>query len=201
MWTKEMFGTDVYHLVMAFVIYSIIGWFVESVYMSICNRKLTNRGFGKGPFCPIYGVGAIAGYLILQPLSDNAFLLYLIGALAATVFEYSVGRLMLKLFGEVWWDYRNKPLNYKGIICLESTIAWGFYALIIIFFLHGRIMRFIDRYDYELGIRVCKIVLTLVVLDYMWRLVHIFDFTLKYLNKFKEIERVKKIEATIRRFF
>ena len=196
-----MFGTDVYHLVMAFVIYSIIGWFVESVYMSICNRKLTNRGFGKGPFCPIYGVGAIAGYLILQPLSDNAFLLYLIGALAATVFEYSVGRLMLKLFGEVWWDYRNKPLNYKGIICLESTIAWGFYALIIIFFLHGRIMRFIDRYDYELGIRVCKIVLTLVVLDYMWRLVHIFDFTLKYLNKFKEIERVKKIEATIRRFF
>ncbi len=200
MWTKEMFGTDLYHLVMAFVIYSVIGWFVESVYMSICNRKLTNRGFGKGPFCPIYGVGAIAGYLILHPLSNNAFLLYLIGALTATVFEYSVGKLMLFLFGEVWWDYHEKPWNYKGIICLESTIAWGFYALIIIFFLHGRIMRFIDLYDYELGIRVCKIVLTLVVLDYVWRIVHIFDFTLKYLNKFQEIERIKKIKATIRRY-
>lgn len=201
MWTKEMFGTDVYHLVMAFVIYSVIGWFVESIYMSICNRKLTNRGFGKGPFCPIYGVGAITGYLILHPLSENAFLLYLIGALAATVFEYSVGRLMLALFGEVWWDYRNKPWNYKGIICLESSIAWGFYALIIIFFLHGRIMSFIDRYDYELGIRICKIVLTLVVLDYTWRIVHIFDFTLKYVNKFKEIEQIRKIKASIRRYF
>ena len=52
MWTKEMFGTDVYHLVAAFIIYSMLGWLVESIYMSICNKKLTNRGFGKGPFCP-----------------------------------------------------------------------------------------------------------------------------------------------------
>ena len=50
MWTKEMFGTDVYHLVAAFIIYSMLGWLVESIYMSICNKKLTNRGFGKGPF-------------------------------------------------------------------------------------------------------------------------------------------------------
>ena len=46
MWTKEMFGTDVYHLVAAFIIYSMLGWLVESIYMSICNKKLTNRGFG-----------------------------------------------------------------------------------------------------------------------------------------------------------
>ena len=54
MWTKELFGTDIYHLVTAFVIYSILGWLVESIYMSFCNKKITNRGFAKGPFCPIY---------------------------------------------------------------------------------------------------------------------------------------------------
>ena len=53
----------------------------------------------------------------------------------ATVFEFLVGKLMLRLFGEVWWDYNNKPCNYKGIVCLESTVAWGFYAVIIIVFL------------------------------------------------------------------
>lgn len=67
-------------------------------------------------------------------------MLYLAGAFTATVFEYMVGRLMLRLFGEVWWDYREKPFNYQGIICLESTIAWGFYAVIIIGYLHQAVM-------------------------------------------------------------
>ena len=64
MWTKEMFGTDVYHLTAAFIVYSMLGWLVESIYMSFCNKKLTNRGFAKGPFCPIYGFGAVIGYLL-----------------------------------------------------------------------------------------------------------------------------------------
>ena len=52
-WTKELFGTDFYHLIAAFIVYSMLGWLVESIYMSFCNRKLTNRGFGRGPFCQI----------------------------------------------------------------------------------------------------------------------------------------------------
>jgi len=71
MWTRHLFGTDLYHLISAFVIYSILGWFVESVYMSLCNRKITNRGFVAGPFCPIYGFGAVVGYMVLHPLAGN----------------------------------------------------------------------------------------------------------------------------------
>lgn len=47
MWTRELFGSDVYHLIAAFIIYSVLGWFVESAYMSFCNHRLTNRGFAK----------------------------------------------------------------------------------------------------------------------------------------------------------
>ena len=50
------YETDLYHFVQWFIIYSFLGWLVESIYMSICNRKLTNRGFAFSPFCPIYGV-------------------------------------------------------------------------------------------------------------------------------------------------
>ena len=67
MWNYEILGTDIYHLLAAFVLYSILGWALESTYMSFCNHKLTNRGFGKGPFCPIYGFGGVLGYLILSP--------------------------------------------------------------------------------------------------------------------------------------
>lgn len=57
MWTREIFGTDVYHLVSAFIIYSMLGWLVESIYMSLCNRKLTNRGFAKSPFARFMDLG------------------------------------------------------------------------------------------------------------------------------------------------
>ena len=97
MWTREIFGTDVYHLVSAFIIYSMLGWLVESIYMSFCNKKLTNRGFAKSPFCPIYGFGAVIGYLVLCPLQKNLFQLYLTGAVMATVFEFLVGKLMLSI--------------------------------------------------------------------------------------------------------
>ena len=87
MWTYELFGTDVYHLIGAFIIYSMLGWLLESIYMSFCNRKLTNRGFAKSPFCPIYGVGAVTGYLILVNFSENMVGVYFAGAILATIFE------------------------------------------------------------------------------------------------------------------
>ncbi len=179
MWTREIFDTDVYHLISAFIIYSMIGWLVESIYMSLCNKKLTNRGFGRGPFCPIYGFGGVIGYLVLRPLSDNLLQLYIAGAFLATLFEFLVGKLMLKLFGEVWWDYNEKPCNYKGIICLESTIAWGFYAIIIVTFLHERVLGMVDRYDMRMGIWVCRIIFFLVTLDYLIKLMQIFNISLK----------------------
>lgn len=188
MWTKELFGTDIYHLVAAFVVYSILGWFVESVYMSFCNRKLTNRGFGKGPFCPIYGFGAVACYLILSPLKGHYIKIYLLGSFLATVFEFIVGKGMIRFLGELWWDYHDKPFNYKGIICLESTIAWGFYALGIIYFLHGAVYSVIDRVDMNIGIGILKIILFLVVIDYIIQLLDVFEINLKE-KKDKVVER------------
>ncbi|MEI3211498.1 MAG: putative ABC transporter permease [Lachnospiraceae bacterium] len=174
MWTRELFGSDVYHLIAAFIIYSVLGWFVESAYMSFCNHRLTNRGFAKGPFCPIYGFGAVIGYLVLNPLSGHYVTLYLTGAFLATTFEYLVGIMMQKLLGEVWWDYTEKPMNYKGIICLESTIAWGFYAIIITMFLHERVLHLIDAMDMAYGRILCIVILAIVTVDYLIRLYLLF---------------------------
>ena len=179
MWTRELFGSDVYHLIAAFIIYSVLGWFVESVYMSFCNHRLTNRGFAKGPFCPIYGFGAVIGYLVLNPLSGHYVTLYLTGALLATTFEYLVGIMMQKLLGEVWWDYTEKPMNYKGIICLESTIAWGFYAIIITMFLHERVLHLIDAMDMAYGRILCIVILAIVTVDYLIRLYLLFKTSIQ----------------------
>jgi uncharacterized membrane protein len=179
MWTRELMGTDVYHLLAAFLLYSIFGWCLESIYMSICNRKLTNRGFARGPYCPIYGFGAVAGYILLSPFKGHYIKLYLIGAFLATIFEFIVGKGMIRFLGDLWWDYNEKPFNYQGIICLESTIAWGFYAIGIIQFVNDGIYKIIDHVSLSIGLWLLRIVFTIVVVDYIVQLTKVFNIDFK----------------------
>ena len=166
-WTKGMLGTDLYHIVQWFLIYSMLGWLVESIYMSVCNRKLTNRGFMRGPMCPIYGVGALTVYFLLRPVCHNIFLLYFSGALVATFLEYVTAKIMLRIFGEVWWDYSQKPFNYKGILCLESTIAWGFYTLGLFLFLHKGVEYIVNSYSFQTGTRVGSVLFLIFSVDFL----------------------------------
>lgn len=177
MWTYNFFGLDIYHIVVGFCIYSVLGWVVESIYMSYCNKKLTNRGFGALPFCPIYGFGATAGFIVLRPLTDNPVLLYIAGAVGATIFEFIVAKLMRKLFDEVWWDYNMKPLNYQGIICLESTLAWGIYAIIVVRHLHTFVMHEVDKMPQMIMKRVCVVLLFAYLIDFTYHVYKAFTMT------------------------
>ena len=150
-WTYQLFGADIYHICAWFWVYSILGWFVESIYMSICFKKITNRGIIKGPICPIYGVGALFVYFTLKPLQGHYVLLYVIGAILATAVEFLVAKIMIRCTGCVWWDYSEKPLNYQGILCVESTLAWGLYTVIMFGFLHNAVMAFTDRISVGTG--------------------------------------------------
>jgi len=179
MWSREILGTDVYHLVAAFLLYSIIGWCLESIYMSFCNKKLTNRGFAKGPYCPIYGFGAVAGYILLSPLKGHYIKLYLAGAFLATLFEFIVGKGMIRFLGELWWDYNEKPFNYQGIICLESTVAWGFYAIGIIQFVNNGVYKIIDCVSLNMGLWILRAVLLIVIADYIFQLAKVFNLNMK----------------------
>lgn len=175
----ELLGTDVYHLLAAFFIYSILGWCLESIYMSFCNRRLTNRGFAKGPYCPIYGFGAVIGYMILSPLKGHYVKLYLAGAILATMFEFIVGKGMIRFLGDLWWDYNEKPFNYQGIICLESTLAWGFYAIGVIQFVNEGVYRLIDNVSIEIGIRLLALIFIVVTIDYIVQLLKTFHVDVK----------------------
>lgn len=166
-WNKVIFGCDGYHVMLWFLTYSMLGWLVESVYMSICNRKLTNRGFAKGPFCPIYGVGALTVFFILRPYSGNGILLFVMGSLLATTLEYVTAVIMQHVFGEIWWDYNDKPFNYKGILCLESSIAWGFYTLFLFMFLHRFVMGLVNRMPVNVGRVVGSILLVVFSMDFL----------------------------------
>lgn len=171
MWSRELLGTDVYHIVHWFFVYSILGWFIESIYMSICNKKITNRGFIRGPICPIYGIGALTVYFILKPFSGDFVLLYFYGSILATALEYLTAKLMIRIFGEVWWDYNNKPLNYKGVLCLESTVAWGFYSVFLFAFLHRFVVAIVASYSVQIGIKIGAVIIAYFMIDFATSLI------------------------------
>lgn len=83
---------------------------------------------------------------------------------------------MIKFLGELWWDYNNKPFNYKGIICLESTLAWGIYALVVVHVLHGAMMRLVDSLDKRLVILMLIVIYFLVFVDYVVQFSEIFGW-------------------------
>ena len=176
MWIEAIKSLDAYHFFALFAIYSMVGWLIESIYMSICNRKVTNRGFARGPFCPIYGVGCIGAYILFSPFKGRYWIIYILGCVTATLFEFVVGKAMIKYMGELWWDYKDKPFNYQGIICLESTLAWGIYALVVVHILHGTVINLVDHLDKRLGVLILVVLYFLVFIDYMVQISQIFGW-------------------------
>ncbi len=172
--TVGLQGMTLYKFAASFVIYSMLGWLVESIYMSFCEKRLVNRGFAKGPFCPIYGFGATIGSIALAPFMKSYLLVYLLGMIFATIFEYLTGVLMIKSLGNLWWDYNDKPFNYRGILCLESTLAWGFYAIGVVYFINVWLLNFIERADRTKMTLFIEVVLFIAVIDYLFKLYGIF---------------------------
>lgn len=127
--------------VLFFFFYCLCGWVWESCYVSIRQRRWVNRGFLHGPLLPIYGSGAIMILLFTLPVRNYPVLLYLSGAAAATLLEYATGAAMERLFKVRYWDYSNQKLNMNGYICLSSSIAWGFFSILLVNLVHPPIAR------------------------------------------------------------
>lgn len=155
-------GVSLYYIISWFFIYSFLGWVWESAYVSVKTGKPVNRGFINGPFCTIYGMGAVSIYLLLKPFGENPAVLYIGGVLAATLLEYITGWLMEKIFHTRWWDYSRKKWNLHGYICLSSSVAWGFFTVLLFKVLQPFVSWLTSLYSERTG----KILLGIVILLY-----------------------------------
>lgn len=120
-----------YNILNWFIIYSFFGWVWETSYVSLKEGEYVNRGFITGPFCTIYGFGAVTVYLVLKPVQQNLLFLFVGGIILATILEYITAVLMETIFHTTWWDYSDKKLNFQGRICLEASLCWGAFSVIL----------------------------------------------------------------------
>lgn len=126
-----------------FIIYSILGWIYETIYCSITKKQWDNRGMLIGPYCPIYGVGAVLDVLFLSHL-PNWYAVFFAAMLGSAVLEFSTSYTTEKLFHAVWWDYSDLPLNIQGRIALPCTIGFGAAGVLILYGIQPYISRFTD---------------------------------------------------------
>lgn len=122
--------------VLFFFFYCFIGWVWESCYVSVRKKQWVNRGFIHGPLLPIYGTGAVGVLLCTIGVRDSAGLVFLLGMTGATALEYVTGACMERLFRVRYWDYSRHRLNLNGHICLQVSIGWGGFSVLLVRGIH-----------------------------------------------------------------
>jgi len=167
MFNHILFGFHTYDLLYYFFIYAFMGWCIETVYASWKDAHFVNRGFLNGPFCPIYGFGALILIIVLRPVMDNIILLFIGAVILTSILEYITGFVLEKVFGHKWWDYSNRPFNIQGRICLRFSIYWGIVSVLILKILHPQVIDWIVRIPAYYGIIGLFILLTYSLVDFI----------------------------------
>lgn len=49
----------------------------------------------------------------------------------------------MRLFKVRYWDYSNQHFQYKGHICLSSSIVWGFFSVMMVYVVQPQVERFV----------------------------------------------------------
>lgn len=150
-----------------FYIYCFMGWCFESLYVSVKTKKWVNRGFMKGPFLPIYGFGAVIILFSTIPVMSNPVLVYIFSFISATVLEFATGLVMEKFFKVKYWDYSGNFMNYKGYICIKSSIAWGFMGMLITYVINEPVAKFIDSLDFIISAFIVAILTAVFMFDFV----------------------------------
>ncbi|RCX17620.1 putative membrane protein [Anaerobacterium chartisolvens] len=130
-----------------FVFYALVGWCIETIYVSILEKRFVNRGFLNGPFCPVYGFGFLIVIAMLTPIKQNLPVLFIGSIVLTSALEYLTGFALEKIFNHTWWDYSHKAFNLKGRICLSNSLIWGILSVVTLHFLHPQIKRLIGLID------------------------------------------------------
>jgi len=148
-----------------FMLYSILGWVMETCLFLIRDKKAVKRGFLFGPVCPIYGSGAVLCTAVLYGRVNNVFLVFLFGLLLCGALEYITHFLMEKLFHAMWWDYSSRRFNIKGRVYLNGLLEFGLGAVLIVKVFQPLVFRLIDIMPQAVLYWICFALYSILIFD------------------------------------
>lgn len=159
----KILGYSVWRLLAYFIIYSIIGYIIETIFGIMTKGVWESRqSFLYGPFCGIYGLGAVVMIMFLQYFNKNNNTLFIGGFIVGSIVEYVVSLIGEIIFNVKWWDYSNMPLNVNGRICVFFSLFWGFLAIYLMSYAHPKIDKLLNFIKSKLSIKASKVIITLI---------------------------------------
>ena len=168
-----------------FVIGSVFGFFAEMLYGAVYTRTLVIRkGLIYGPFIQVYGMGAIAYYLLISKVKDPKEAFFS-GMIMGGILEYICSFFQEILFGTISWDYSNLFLNFNGRTCLLYCFYWGIIAVVYLKIVYPLFEK-IEPLIYKKSIRI----LTVFCMIFM-----IFDITISCMAANRQKERHNNVPA------
>ena len=161
----KIFGYTIWRILAYFIIYSVLGYIIETLFGIVTKGTWESRqSFLYGPFCGIYGLGAVIMILALQHFNQNNNRLFIGGFIVGSIVEYVVSWIGELLLNVKWWDYSNMPLNLNGRICVFFSIFWGFLAIYLMSYLNPKIDRLINWIKSKISINKLKVITSAVTI-------------------------------------
>lgn len=150
-----------------FMLYSFLGWVWESIFTSLWkNHHLINRGFLNGPYCPIYGCGALVNILLFDKVQSPVQLFLMSGAICCMI-EYATSWAMEALFHARWWDYSGKLLNIHGRVCLLGFLGFASFSVVLLKLLHPAVNQMASGFHQNALYSASLSIFSIVLFDYI----------------------------------
>lgn len=181
-------GNIITRLFAYFIIYSIAGYIIETIFGLVTKGVIESRkNFLYGPFCAIYGVGAIVMIVGLQKFKKNNYTLFFGGFFIGSLVEYIVSLIGEMIFHIKWWDYSNMPFNINGRICIWFSFFWGILAIYLITHIQPKVDKLLDKCSPKI---LTTVTVTLIVFFYINYYVTSFALKMFYtrLNNERNLE-------------
>jgi len=159
-----------------FIIYSIAGWLLEVTCKYIDYKKFINRGFLIGPYCPIYGYGAVFITLALYKYQEDPLVLFIMTVVSCGVLEYLTSWFMEKLFKARWWDYSSRKFNLNGRVCLGTLVPFGVFGIILTYITNPFLIGLLSKANQNILNIIAVVIFIIYMTDYVISTIIIFGF-------------------------
>ena len=148
-----------------FVFYSFLGWVCETTFCSVAHRKFINRGFLNGPFCPIYGFGALLVINLFGRYKEDLLALFLLSMIVTSVVEYITSFLLEKLFRLSLWDYSGRKWNINGRVCLRNSLLFGVLSVLMVRVIHPWVLHLFELIPPWLSVTLIVVLAAYFIID------------------------------------
>ena len=153
----------IWKILVYFIVYSVIGFLMETFYAIATEGILESRkSFIYGPFCIVYGLAAIVLIFSLNKYKTNKLKLFIYGMILGAIIEYYSSYLGEVFLHVKWWDYSNSFLNIHGRTCLYYAIMWGILSVILIDYFNPKVDKIINFTLSKISIKYCKTIIILI---------------------------------------